>query len=134
MMSEPLNFDWESVHGQRVTAIEGTNLQVDHVARSKCDELALHLEQGVVHVSVSIDTDEVIVRAYPDASAVDRSLEWKNVDTLKEYVGYELGWCWIARNYLGYADTFMLSFAGIEPEVTLVGMASSLYIYRLTRI
>jgi hypothetical protein len=133
-MSEPLDFDWESVHGQRVTAIEGTNLRVDQVARSRCDELALHLEQGVVHVSVNIDTDEVIVRAYPDASALDSSLEWKNIDTLKEYVSYELGWCWIARNYLGYADTFMLSFAGIEPEVTLVGMASSLYIYRLTRI
>ena len=133
-MSEPLNFDWESVQGQRATAIEGTNLRVDEVARSCCDELALHLEQGVVHVSVNIDTDEVIVRAYPDASALDSSLEWKNIDTLKEYVGYELGWCWIARNYLGYADTFMLSFAGIEPEVTLVGMASSLHIYRLTRI
>jgi hypothetical protein len=133
-MSEPLNFDWESVHGQRVTAIEGINLRVDQVARSKCDELALHLEKGVVHVSVNVDTDEVIVRAYPDASALDRSLEWKNVDILKEYVGYELGWCWIARNYLGYADTFMLSFAGIEPEVALVGMASFLYIYRLTRI
>ena len=134
-MSEPLNFDWESVHGQRVTAIEGINLRVDQVARSRYDELALHLEQGVVvHVSVNIDTDEVIVRAYPDTSTLDSSLEWKNVDVLKEYVGYELGWCWIARNYLGYADTFTLSFAGIEPEVTLVGMASSLYIYRLTRI
>ena len=133
-MSEPLNFDWESVHGQRVTAIKGTKLRVDEVARSRCDELALHLEHGVVHVSVNIDTDEVIVRAYPDASAFDGSLEWKNIDILTEYVGYELGWCWIARNYLGYADTFMLSFAGIEPEVTLVGIASSLYIYRLTRI
>jgi hypothetical protein len=134
-MTEPLNFDWESVHCQRVTAIEGTNLLVDEVARSRCGELALHLEQGVVvHVSVNVDTDEVIVRAYPDASALDSSLEWKTIDALKEYVGYELGWCWIARNYLGYADTFTLSFAGIEPEVTLVGMASSLYIYRLTRI
>ena len=133
-MSEPLDFDWESVHGQRVTAIEATNLQVDHVARSRCDELALHLEQGVVHVSVNIDTDEVIVRAHPDESALDSSLEWKPIDALKEYVGYELGWCWIARNYLGYADTFTLSFAGIEPEVALVGMGSSLYIYRLTRI
>ena len=88
----------------------------------------------MVHVSVNSDTDEVIVSAYPDASAIDSSQEWKNIATLKEYVGYELGWCWIARNYLGYADTFMLSFAGIEPEVALVGTASSLYIYRLTRI
>jgi hypothetical protein len=133
-MSEPLDFDWESVQGRRVTAIQGTNLRLDQVATSKCDELALHLEQGVVHVSVNPDTDEVIVRAYPDASALTHALEWKNIDALKEYVSYELGWCWIARNYLGYADTFMLSFAGIEPEVALVGIASSLYIYRLTRI
>lgn len=90
--------------------------QVDQAARSKCDELALHLEQGVIHVSVNVDTDEVIVRAYPDASSLEVPLEWKNIDTLKEYVGYELGWCWIARNYLGYADTYMLSFADIEPD------------------
>ena len=133
-MSEPLNFDWESVQGQLVVSIEGANLQLDQVARSRCEDLALRLEQGVVHVSVNIDTDEVIVRAYPDASALDGSKEWKNIDILKEYVGYELGWCWIARNYLGYADTFMLSFAGIEPEVALVAMASSLHVYRLTRI
>ena len=133
-MSEPLDFDWESVQGQRVVSIEGTNLQLDQVARTQCEDLALHLERGVVHVCVNADTDEVIVRAYPDASALDSSREWKHIDTLKEYVGYELGWCWIARNYLGYADTLMLSFAGIEPEVALVGMASSLHIYRLTRI
>ena len=133
-MSEPLDFDWESVQGQRVLSIQGTNLELDHVARSQCEDLALHLDRSVVHVSVNADTDEVIVRAYPDTRALDRSREWKNIDTLKEYVGYELGWCWVARNYLGYADTFMLSFAGIEPEVALVGMASSLTIYRLTRI
>ena len=133
-MSEPLNFDWESVHGQRVLSIEGTNLQLDPVARSQCKDLALHLEQGVIHVCVNTDTDEVIVRAFPDAGSLDVSKEWKNIDALKEYVGYELGWCWIARNYLGYADAFMLSFAGVEPEVALVGMASSLQIYRLTRI
>ena len=88
----------------------------------------------MIHVSVNVDTDEVIVREYPDASSLEAPLEWKNIDTLKEFVGYELGWCWIARNYLGYADTFMLSFADIEPELALVGIAPSLYIYRLTRI
>lgn len=133
-MSEPLDFDWESVHGQRVTAILGTDLQLDQVARSTCEELALHLEHGVIHVGVDRDTDEVIVHAYPDASALVASAQWKAIDTLKEYVGYELGWCWIARNHLGYADTFMLSFAGIEPEVAFVAMASALHIYRLTKI
>ena len=133
-MSDALNFDWESVHGHRVLSIQGTNLQLDQVARSQCEDLALHLEQGIVHVSVNAHTDEVIVRAYPHGSALDNSKEWKNIDTLKEYIGYELGWCWIARNYLGYADTFMVSFAGIEPEVALVAMASSLYVYRLTKI
>lgn len=133
-MSELLNFDWESLQGQRVTAIEGTNLRVDEVARLSCDELVLHLEQGIIHVSVNTDTDEVIVHAYPNANALKGSRAWKAVDTLREYVSYELGWCWIARNYLGYADTFMMSFAGIEPEVALVGMASSLQIFRLTRI
>jgi len=128
-MSEPLSFDWESVQGQRVTAIEGINLQLDQVARTHCDALMLRLDNGVLHVSVNADTDEVVVKDSDDAGK-----DWAPVEALKEYVGYELGWCWIARNYLGYADALMLSFAGIDPEIALVGIASSLQIYRLTRI
>jgi hypothetical protein len=111
-MSEPLDFDFENVHGQRVTAIRGTLLELDQVARSRCAELAVVLEQAVLHVSVDTNTDEVIIRMDSDADSLPGT--WENVDVLKEYVGYELGWCWVARNYLGYSDTFMLSFSGMS--------------------
>ena len=133
-MHEPLNFDFETLHGQRVTAIRGTRLEADEVGRSRCNELALHLEDTVLLVSVNIDTDEVIVMTCADASSLTSANEWTEIEALKEYVGYELGWSWIARNYLGYADTLMLSFSGIEPEIALCAVASTLWIYRLTRI
>jgi hypothetical protein len=131
-MSEPLDFDFENLHGQCVTAIKGANLQLDEVGRSRYQELVIVLEQGVLHLSVNTDTDEVIVRT--DADAASLAGFWVDVDVLKEYLGYELGWCWVARSYLGYADTLMVSFSGIEPEIAVCAVASRLWIYRMTRI
>jgi hypothetical protein len=133
-MYESLNFDFETLQGQRVIAIRGTRLEADEVARSRCNELALHLEEVVLLVSVNKDTDEVIVTTCADGASLPGPHEWTDIEVLKEYVGYELGWSWIARNYLGYADTLMLSFSGIEPEIALCAVASALWIYRLTRI
>jgi hypothetical protein len=59
---------------------------------------------------------------------------WLDIDTLSSFVGSEIGWLWLSKNWMGYVDMATLSFAGIEPTIALVGAASKLSIYRLHKI
>jgi hypothetical protein len=131
----PLNFDFEPLRGQRVISIEGTKVRRDREGCTICDDVALSLQEISLLVSVNLDTDEIILQLSKDpGSVVEAPATWTMLEPLNDYVGRELGWCWVGRNYLGYADTLVLSFSGIEPDIALCGLASSLWFYKIRRV
>jgi hypothetical protein len=123
------------LRGQRVNSIQGTRVRQDKDGFSICDEVAVSLQETSLLVSVNLDTDEIILQQSKDVgSLVEVPSTLTTLEPLNEYVGRELGWRWVGRNYLGYADTFVLSFSGIEPEIALCGTASSLWVYKIRRV
>jgi hypothetical protein len=89
---------------------------------------------GALVVSVDLDTDQIKLRRIDDPEALSGLSAWDTFELLQGYVGQELGWCWVGRNYRGYADTFVMSFAGIEPQIALVGAASTLLFYKMLKV
>jgi hypothetical protein len=101
----------------------------------KVEKVAVCLERTTLLISTNEDTDEIVLKVSEDRRAIlGPARRWKSIASLTKYVGKELGWCWTARNYRGYADLFILSFDGIEPEIVFCGIASSLWIYKMKRM
>ena len=132
-MHNPLQgIDYDTLHSQRLVSVRGRNTHRMSNGSTSCDALAFCLERDVLVVTVNADTDEVEL-ARTDLEVVSNQDTWKNVVVLGEFLGKELGWCWIGRNYRGYADTLTLSFSGLDPELSLCGEGSALSIYKLQR-
>lgn len=117
-----LRFDYDEVHGQIATALLGRR---DGAAGWR--DVAVVLGDRAVMVRVDVDTDEIAVELEV-APGVDDG--WQAIPELSDYVGTELGWCWLGRNYRGYLDMFTLSFSGLEPQVCFVGEAAIVSIKR----
>jgi hypothetical protein len=135
MLYDPLNFDYELLHGQRIVAIRASGIKTfASDASTVCDEVAICLTDSALVVSVDLDTDQIKLQRIDDPEALAGLSAWDTFELLQDYVGQELGWCWVGRNYRGYADTFVMSFAGIEPQVALVGAASTLLFYKMLKV
>jgi len=130
-MYDPLQeIDFDVLHSQRLLSVRGTNIHRMSDGTTSCDALAFCLERSALLVSVNVDTDEIEL-AITEPESVSNADAWKEVAVLAEFLGKELGWCWTGRNYRGYADTFTLSFSGLDPELSLCGEGSSLSVYKV---
>ncbi|WP_294269728.1 DUF6334 family protein [uncultured Sphingomonas sp.] len=118
-----LRFDYDEVHGQIATALLGRR---DGAVGWR--DVAVVIGDRAVMVRVDVDTDEIAVEL---EVAPDVDDGWQAIPELSDYVGTELGWCWLGRNYRGYLDMFTLSFSGLEPQVCFVGEAAIVSIKRL---
>jgi hypothetical protein len=135
MLHDPLEFDYDLLHGQRVVSIKGCKVRRSRDGSTVCDKAVICLERIAFIIAVKEDTDEITLQREEDPGVPFQSSGgWKDLELLSKYVGRELGWCWVGRNYRGYADMFILSFAGVEPEIAFCGVASSLWIYRMQKI
>jgi Family of unknown function (DUF6334) len=133
-MKDPLNFDYDLVLGQRVASIMGCGTKVGKDGIN-VDKVAVCMERSTLLISIDGDTDEIVLKVSEDRRAIlAPARSWKSFEPLATYVGKELGWCWRARNYKGYDDSFILSFHGIEPQIVFCAIASSLWIYMMKRI
>jgi hypothetical protein len=133
-MGNPLNFDYDLLHGQRLASITGCGAKAAK-GGVKVERVAIGLERTALVISINEDTDEIVLKAsQAKRTLLGSSRRWKSLAPLTKYVGKELGWCWTARNYKGYADLFILSFQGIEPQIVFCGIASNLWIYRMKRM
>lgn len=119
-----LQFDYETVDGETVTAVLG---QADDVA-GRWLMVAIVLGSRALVLRVDPDSDEISVtlEAAPDGAV------WVPVGPMQTAVGASLGWCWIGRNYRGYLDMFTVSFSDLEPQFLLVGVASVLQLRRIS--
>lgn len=132
-MYDPLSFDYELLHGQRVVSIRGRELQRSQNGFAACEEVAICLERDALIISVNVDTDEIILRKEDDLASLS-SDQWQDLEMLSKYIGQDLGWCWVGRNYRGYADLFLLSFEAVEPHLAFCGAASVVWFYEMRKL
>jgi len=99
------------------------------------EEVALCLERETLLISVNPSTDEIILESSSDRDTLlGPARRWVSMSSLSQYVGKELGWSWMARDYRGYADLFILSFDAVWPQIAFCGAASSLWIYEMRQL
>jgi hypothetical protein len=121
-----LQFDYDEAHGRRTTAVLGRR-----EGAAGWQEIAVVIKGHALMLRVDPDTDELAVELEAAPETTDG---WLAVADLSDFVGSELGWCWVGRNYLGYLDMFTLSFFGLEPQVCFVGEAATIRIRRILPI
>jgi hypothetical protein len=130
-----MNLDYDTIHGQKVTSIVGRNCRSGDDGKIACEEVAIYLPTSVATISVVADTDEIVLRLRKDiTSLMSGTRGWEALNQFDEYLGAELGWYWVGKNYRGYEDTIILSFAGVEPQIAMCGVASFLWLYRMQRV
>ena len=78
-------------------------------------------------VTAEPDDETVIVSAgsFDPEGGIDLSESWRDL------IGAEFWWGWIAVNQQGYSDGVLLSFNGIDPQVLLNVIASSIVVRRI---
>ena len=130
-----MNFNYDAIHGQKVTAFFGRNRRSGDDGKFSCEEVAICHPNSVATISVTANTDEIVLRLCEDITSLTSGKPgWAALSQFDEYVGAELGWCWMGKNYLGYEDTIVFSFAGVEPQIAICGVASFLWFYRMQRV
>ncbi len=125
-----LKFDWEAVKDKAVVAVLGRNQMHTSDCSLAWDALALVVDDNAIVLTVTADTDEIVVSldSVPDGD------DWKEVSVLADVVGSPLGWCWVSSNYRGYRDSFVLAYGqtgpyALEPRLTILAEACSLSCY-----
>lgn len=132
MAQNVLQFDYEKILGQRLAGTCGIGA-IRRSGGGTCFEiLELIFDRGVLRISVTKDTDELIV-SYSDV--LPSSLRKGNaVAGFERYMGREIGWCWVGTNYRGYKDSVTISFSGLEPSLLLLAEGSTIGLFRVTAI
>lgn len=112
-----LQFDYETVEGETVTAVLG---QAD--GNGSWWSVAILLGSRALILRVDEDSDQISVALEASPEGAD----WTSLEQMQVAIGNALGWCWIGRNYRGYLDMFAVSFSGLEPQFLFIGEASAL--------
>lgn len=128
-----LDFDYELIQGQRLErALGRMPLAYDDGAVS-FDNILLVLEKCSLLLSVDAETDELSI-ALEGALESNNSEGWVRIKPLEGQIGSEIGWLWLAKNWMGYVDMVTLSFSGIEPDIAILGAASKLSLHRIQKL
>ena len=99
------------------------------------DQLVLDLGESCLGFAVDVDTDTIAAEFQPTPFRSKKGFASVRADAAwKDYVGKECGWTWFGWNQQGYRDSVLISFNGIEPNVLLQTMASSIEIYVISRV
>jgi hypothetical protein len=99
------------------------------------DELILNMRDSFLRFVVDNETDTMMslfqpspFRATKDFTSIQGAAPWK------QYIGKECGWTWIGWNQQGYVDMMLISFDGIEPNVLLQTIASSIKVFTIAPV
>ncbi|MBI3410747.1 MAG: hypothetical protein HY040_20620 [Planctomycetes bacterium] len=94
------------------------------------DELILDFGDCILTFEVDIDTDTISgqfqrgrFKPTNGYESVQAFRPWK------KYIGKQCGWTWFAVNQQGYVDSALISFEGIEPNILLHVIASSMELF-----
>ena len=127
-----LSFDWEEVEQEPISAVLAKGAMRLTNGALSCEEVAFVLTGKAIVLRVNADTDEVLVSL--ENGLVVENDGWLQLDQFADIVSRTLGWCWLARNYRGYVDTFTLAVDGISPSFSFIGEGASLWCARVTPI
>lgn len=102
-------------------------------------------EQGNLNqVILDFGLVSLIVNATPNDDSIDfhctKSAEIRQTvradvsqnELWREVVGSPFGWGWVTVNQQGYCDGLLLSFGGIEPQVLMSVIATSIKLRRIS--
>jgi hypothetical protein len=99
------------------------------------DELILALGDCFLQFGVDGDWDTITSQFQPSPfrtkrgyASVQASRPWKR------HIGKECGWTWLGWNQQGYLDSVLISFVGIEPNVLLQTIASSIEVFAISPV
>jgi hypothetical protein len=98
------------------------------------DQLVFSLGDCFLRFGVDIDTDTITGEFQPHPFRAKRG--YTSVRSTKPwngFVGKECGWTWFAWNQQGYLDSVLVSFDGVEPNVLLQTIASSVEVFLIFR-
>ena len=99
------------------------------------DEIILDLGNCFLRFGVDIDTDTITSHFQPSPFRAKKGYaSVRSARPWKRYVGKECGWTWFGWNQQGYLDSVLLSFDGIEPNVLLQTMASSIEVFEISPV
>jgi hypothetical protein len=127
-----LNFDWEEVSAKAVLAVVGRGERCMDDGSLAWSALAFAVGTGALVLTVTPDTDEIVVAHEPGLQGE----EWKSVTALADVVGKPLGWCWVGKNYRGYRDSLTLALGDVvpgalQPRLTFLAKGASLACFDL---
>ena len=99
------------------------------------DQLVLNLEDCHLRFGVDNDFDTITAEFHPHPFRGRKSFvsvrsdkPWKNC------IGKEFGWTWLGVNQQGYRDSAMISFDGIEPNILLNTICSSIEVFVVSHV
>lgn len=107
-----LSFDWEDVSHEQVLAVAGRSERRMNDGSLAWDALAFKFGASAVVLTVTADTDEIVVAH----EAAPEGEDWKPVTALADAIGTPLGWCWVGTNHRGYRDSFTLALGDVVPN------------------
>lgn len=119
--------NYEVVHGQNLVRAIGDLSVIDSEGMSCYSRIVLELDNSFIDILVN-DVSEIIVKINPILPPKNTE-KLVDVSELSNLIGNNLSWAWIGTNYLGYLDSLMFSFSGINPTIMLVACASTLNIF-----
>ncbi len=98
-------------------------------------ELILDLGDSFLRFGVDIDWDTITSQFQASRFRAKKAYRSIRADKpWKKYVGKECGWSWLAWNQQGYLDSVLISFEGIEPNVLLNTIGSSIEIFAISLV
>ena len=97
-------------------------------------ELIFNLSDCFLRFGVDIDTDTITSQFQPSPFRGKGFRSIRNAKPWKKYVGKECGWTWFAWNQQGYLDSVLMSFDGIEPNVLLHTIGSSIEVFMISLV
>jgi hypothetical protein len=132
MRHSVLQFDWDEVHGEFLRSSLGVNALHMDDGTIVFEAIVFHLRNCALHISVSVDTDEMIISKLDLSDPLLTAYaETVDIPFMSVFNGKKLGWCWVGRNYRGYKDCFIVSFSDLDPQIMFVGMAATVHTYLL---
>jgi len=92
------------------------------------DKLIFEFDEVLLLVEAEIDYDTIVVNCIDNVGLNNYSTEVGNIELWNQFIGKPFGWGWITINQQNYLDGVLLGFEGIEPNILLNVVASSLVI------
>lgn len=100
-------------------------------AHGNLERVVLDFGAGVLIVDAEAHDDSINFRCEEANCSTDAQLGTSG-GFWQDFIGRTFGWGWITVNQQGYCDGLLLSFDGIEPQVSMSVVASSIKLRRIT--